>query len=79
VAGRYAAAEEQVLERLRADFPGYRIWRSQREDGQLGDWVATLRGPAGDADPTLIFPSPAELRAALIQAREQATDSMESQ
>lgn len=74
-----AEAEAAVLERMRADFPGYRIWRSKRGDGQLGDWVATLRVPVGGADATLMFSSPAELRAALIQAREQAADSMGSQ
>ncbi|MFI6514039.1 hypothetical protein ACIBF1_00595 [Spirillospora sp. NPDC050679] len=67
-----AQAENEVLDRLRADFPGHSIWRSTRYDDQPGDWVATLRDPAAGVDPTLIRSTPSELRAALIDEQERA-------
>ncbi|MBW8487237.1 hypothetical protein [Actinomadura parmotrematis] len=66
------SAEDEVLARLRADFPGHKIWRSKRWDGRPGDWAATLLDPAAGVDPTVIRNSPSELRGALIDQRERA-------
>jgi hypothetical protein len=60
---------DQALARLRADYPGHRIWRSVRHDGLFGDWVATLRDPAAGIDPTVMCSDVDELRAALDAER----------
>ncbi|MGK5551629.1 hypothetical protein ACSNOI_08435 [Actinomadura kijaniata] len=67
-----AQAEDMVLARLRADFPGHSIWRATRYDGKPGDWVATLHNPAAGIEPTVMRSTPSELRAALINERERA-------
>ncbi|MFC9972587.1 hypothetical protein ACFVH6_17040 [Spirillospora sp. NPDC127200] len=58
--------EAQVLDQLRTEFNGHRIWRSVRSDGRLGDWVASLHDPACGIDPTVIRSSAAALREALL-------------
>ncbi|MFC5754990.1 hypothetical protein, partial [Actinomadura rugatobispora] len=63
--------EDPTLVRLRADFPGHRIWRSIRYDGRLGDWVATLHDPAEGVDPTVIRDDAEALRTALEGQRAQ--------
>ncbi|MCW2889458.1 MAG: hypothetical protein QOE54_419 [Streptosporangiaceae bacterium] len=60
-----ATPAERALARLRADYPGHRIWRSVRHDGVPGDWVATLHDPAAGIDPTIISSDADELRTAL--------------
>jgi hypothetical protein len=42
-------SDDQVLSRLRAEFQGWRIWRSVKQDGRLGEWVATLSDPASES------------------------------
>ncbi|KAB2340404.1 hypothetical protein [Actinomadura rudentiformis] len=61
--------DDQALARLRADFPGHRIWRSTRYDGLPGDWVATLHDDSAGIDPTVIRDSSADLRQALDAER----------
>lgn len=65
----FPASDDDVRARLRADFPGYRIWRSVRRDGAPGDWVATLRDLSAGVDPTVMASSADELREALIAER----------
>lgn len=65
--------DDPVLRRLREEFTGHRIWRSQRWDGLPGDWVATLRDPAAGVDPTVVCSDSAALRDALMQERERAS------
>lgn len=65
-------ADDQAMERLRADHPGWRIWRSVKRDGRLGEWVATLHDPRVGVTPTLMEPTPAKLRAVLVEERDQA-------
>ncbi|MFG2003688.1 hypothetical protein ACGFNU_31475 [Spirillospora sp. NPDC048911] len=69
----YTNPDDQTLSRLRADFPGHRIWRSTRYDGLPGDWVATLRDTWAGVDPTVIRDSAADLRQALDAERERRT------
>ncbi|MGI5165720.1 hypothetical protein ACQEU3_15300 [Spirillospora sp. CA-253888] len=64
--------DDRALERLRADFPGYRVWRGRRWDGAAGDWVATLHDPDAGVDPTVIRADAAALRAALVKEAERA-------
>lgn len=59
-----------ALTRLQAEHPGWRISRSRKRDGRVGDdWVASRRDPRAGTDPTVICRSAEELRQAL---REQA-------
>jgi hypothetical protein len=62
-------SDDQALAQLRADYPGWRIWRSVRSDGRLGEWVATLHDPRAGVTPTVMWPSAEQLRAALIEER----------
>jgi len=64
--------EERELGRLRADFTGWRIWRAVKNDGRLGEWVASLHDPRMGVEPTLMFPTALLLRAALLQQAEIA-------
>jgi hypothetical protein len=57
---------------LRADFPGHRIWRSIRQDGRYGDWVATLHDPEAGTEPTIIRDNANDLRNALYTERAKA-------
>lgn len=59
--------DNPALDRLRKDFPGHRIWRSRRWDGQLGEYVATLIDPKAGVDATVIRPDPVERRAELMR------------
>ncbi|MEW2353671.1 hypothetical protein [Spirillospora sp. NPDC029432] len=61
--------EDQALVRLREEFGGHRIWRSIRSDGRLGEWVASLHDPAAGVTPTLMYPTPEQLRDALKNER----------
>jgi hypothetical protein len=60
------------LERLRADFAGWRIWRAVKQDGRLGEWVASLHDPRVGIEPTLMFPTAPLLRDALLRQAESA-------
>ncbi|MDL4775748.1 hypothetical protein [Actinomadura xylanilytica] len=64
--------DDQALARLRADYPGHRIWRSVRGNGLLGDWCATLHDPAAGMDPTVIRSTAEKLRDALIKEKYRA-------
>jgi hypothetical protein len=64
--------DDQALAALRKAFGGHRIWRAVRQDGRLGDWVATLHDPAAGVDPTVICGTAEELREALVRERERA-------
>jgi hypothetical protein len=64
--------DEQELERLRGDFGGWRIWRAVKQDGRLGEWVASLHDPSVGVEPTLMFPTASLLRQALLRQAEQA-------
>ncbi|GAA2090845.1 hypothetical protein [Actinomadura alba] len=64
--------DDELLARLRSDYPGHRIWRSVRHDGLLGDWVATLHDPAAGVDATVISDSAGELRTELDAERVRA-------
>lgn len=57
-------SDDDVLEQLRTDWPGWRIWRSMRGD-QPGEWVATLHDPQVGTSPTVMHKTPEQLRAAL--------------
>jgi len=65
---------DQAMTQLRDEFGGHRIWRAVRWDGRLGDWVASLHDPAEGVDPTVIRDGPEQLRAALVQEKERATE-----
>lgn len=67
-----AQVDEQELGRLRAEFGGWRIWRAVQRDGRLGEWVASLHDPRAGVEPTLMFPTAAQLRDALLQQAEKA-------
>lgn len=67
-----ARVDEQELGRLRAEFGGWRIWRAVKQDGRLGEWVASLHDPRAGVEPTLMFPTAALLRDALLQQAERA-------
>nr|BFE32297.1 hypothetical protein GCM10010200_045480 [Actinomadura rugatobispora] len=69
---RDSNTEEKVLEQLRQEFEGHRIWRSVRADGRLGEWIASLHDPTAGVTPTLMHPTPEALRTALIRERVQA-------
>lgn len=64
--------DEWELGRLRADFGGWRIWRAVKQDGRLGEWVASLHDPKAGVEPTLMFPTAPLLRKALLQQAEKA-------
>jgi hypothetical protein len=66
------AQDETELERLRADFAGWRIWRAVKQDGRLGEWVASLHDPRVGIEPTLMFPTAPLLRDALLRQAESA-------
>ncbi|NKZ07753.1 hypothetical protein [Actinomadura latina] len=66
------AQDEMELERLRADFAGWRIWRAVKQDGRLGEWVASLHDPRVGIEPTLMFPTAPLLRDALLRQAECA-------
>lgn len=67
-----AHTEDELLQRLRAEFGGWRVWRSVKQDGRLGEWVATLHDPGVGVEPTLMFPTAEELREALVQQANMA-------
>jgi hypothetical protein len=67
-----ANSDDQALSRIRADFPGWRIWRAIKSDGSLGEWVATRHDPAAGVSATVMQPNPDALRAALVEERRQA-------
>ncbi|GGV43518.1 hypothetical protein GCM10010182_80220 [Actinomadura cremea] len=66
------ADDEQLIEWLRADFPGHRIWRGHDRDGRPGGWVATLHDPAAGVEPTVIRTDAAALRKALTEEAQKA-------
>lgn len=67
-----ARAQDPTLERLQANYPGHRIWRSRRWDGGPGDWVATLWDRAAGVDPTVIRSDPGDLAEELEREAERA-------
>ncbi|MFC6886609.1 MULTISPECIES: hypothetical protein [Actinomadura] len=69
---RNAHPDDQALVRLRAEFTGHRIFRSVRSDGRLGEWVATLHDPRAGVDPTVMYPTADDLRAALVKEADRA-------
>ncbi|MFB4305853.1 hypothetical protein [Actinomadura sp. GTD37] len=64
--------DERELGRLRDDFGGWRIWRAVKQDGRLGEWVASLHDPSAGVEPTLMFPTAPLLRKALLRQAERA-------
>lgn len=64
--------DDQALACLRTEHPGWRIWRSIRGDGRLGEWVATLHDPNAGVDPTVMESSSARLQATLVREAERA-------
>ncbi|GAA2427154.1 hypothetical protein GCM10010191_44990 [Actinomadura vinacea] len=64
--------DDQALARLREEFTGHRIFRAIRSDGLLGEWVASLHDPRAGVDPTVMWPTAEELRAALLKEAERA-------
>lgn len=72
----HAVTEESVLVRLREEFPGHRIWRSQRADGTPGLWVATLHDRSAGVDATVLRPDLDALREALADERDQAAQQV---
>lgn len=72
VAATCTNSEDIALSELRTDFPGWRIWRAVKRDGRLGEWVATRHDPGAGVSATVMEPTAALLRAALIEEREQA-------
>ncbi|WP_395109990.1 hypothetical protein [Actinomadura sp. SCN-SB] len=70
--------DHQALIELRTDFPGHRIFRAVRWDGQDGDWVATLHDPSCGVDPTVMADTASDLRRALrVEAGRVANISRE--
>lgn len=69
-----AHPDDQVLARLRADFQGWSIWRAVKQDGRLGEWMATLGDPRAGVTPTLMWPSAQQLRDALVEERRMAEE-----
>ncbi|MGP4026143.1 hypothetical protein [Actinomadura sp. 3N407] len=61
-----------MLDRLREEFTGHRIWRARRWDGRPGDWVATLHDPSAGVDPTVIRADSVALREALVLEAQRA-------
>lgn len=70
--GTESAKAVEDLARLRADFPGWRHWRAVRQDGGLGEWVATRHDPAVGVSATVMEPTADLLRAVLMEERERA-------
>jgi hypothetical protein len=65
-------SDDEDLARLRTEFTGYRIWRSVRWDGRLGDWVASLHDPSAGIDPTVICSDADALRETLRREAQRA-------
>ena len=65
-----AAVHDPELERIRRDFPRWRIWRAEGASGP-GSWVATRRVD-DDVEPTIVADSPAELRRRLANPSKRA-------
>ena len=58
--------EDRTLALLQAAHPGWRVFRSRRPDGSVGDdWVASRRDGRVGVDPTVICRNADELRSAL--------------
>ncbi|MGH2554167.1 MAG: hypothetical protein ACRDHO_00420 [Actinomycetota bacterium] len=64
--------DNPALDSLRKDFPGHRIWRSRRWDGQLGEYVATLIDPKAGVDATVMRADPVQLRDELTKEAARA-------
>ena len=67
-----ATSDDELIERLRLEFPGHRIWRGRDRDGRLGGWVATLHDPAAGLEPTVICSNAAALHKALTEEARKA-------
>jgi len=58
--------EDRALALVQAAHPGWRVFRSRRPDGSVGDdWVASRRDGRVGVDPTVICRNAEELHAAL--------------
>lgn len=63
------ATEQEALQKLAEEFPGWRIWRARKDDGSAGSWMATLHNPASGRYETLMRDSAEELREELVSQR----------
>jgi hypothetical protein len=68
----HASTDEQTIEQITAEHPGWRIWRTRRWDDKPTSWAATLRDDAAGVDPTVIANTAEQLRAALAEQRDLA-------
>jgi hypothetical protein len=68
----HANQDDQLLDRLRRDHRGWMIWRAVKQDGTLGEWVATRNDPRAGVSATVMQPTPEALRAALAEELRQA-------
>jgi len=66
------APDRRSLPQLQKEFPGHRIWRSTRWDGEPGEYVAPLIEPSAGVDATVMEPNPTALRKALNAEAERA-------
>jgi hypothetical protein len=65
----HASTDEETLDQLRAQFPGWPPWRPRRRDGEPSSWAATRRDESAGVDPTVVANTAEELRAALAEQR----------
>lgn len=64
-----ATTDEETLEQISADFPGWRVWRPRRRDDKPTSWAATRRDESAGVHPTVIMNTAEQLRAALAEQR----------
>lgn len=62
--------DDETIERITAEFPGWRVWRPKRWDDKPSSWAATRREESAGVDPTVITNTPEQLRAALAEQRD---------
>lgn len=62
--------DDETIERITAEFPGWRVWRPKRWDDRPSSWAATRRDESAGVDPTVLANTADELRTALAKQRE---------
>jgi hypothetical protein len=65
----HAPTDEETIEQITAEFPGWHIWRPKRWGDKPTSWAATRQDEAAGVDPTVIMNTAKELRAALTEQR----------
>jgi hypothetical protein len=76
-ASRPGAFTDTDIEKVEADFPGWRVWRSRDHRGEPASWYASRRHAAEWVEPQSVAgDTEAELRAELASAAAQAVPAL---